>query len=40
MMSGQGGMVKAIRFSLLCVFGAIMLFPMVWIVCGSLKPLE
>lgn len=40
MMSGQGGMVKAIRFSLLCVFGAIMLFPMVWIVSGSLKPLE
>ena len=39
-MSGQGAMVKAVRFTLLCVFVLIMLFPMVWIVSGSLKPLE
>ena len=39
-MSGQGATTKAVRFTLLCVFALIMLFPMVWIVSGSLKPLE
>ena len=39
-MSGQGAMVKAVRYTLLGVFALIMLFPMVWIVSGSLKPLE
>ncbi len=31
---------KVMRLILLIVFAAIMLFPMVWIVSGSLKPLE
>ena len=39
-MSGQGTTTKAVRFTLLCVFALIMMFPMVWIVSGSLKPLE
>ena len=39
-MSGQGATIKAVRFTLLCVFALIMLFPIVWIVSGSLKPLE
>jgi len=33
-------MMQVVRFGLLCIFAAVMLFPMVWIVSGSLKPLE
>jgi ABC-type glycerol-3-phosphate transport system permease component len=39
-MSGRLDLFKAGRFALLCIFAAIMLFPVVWIVSGSLKPLE
>ena len=39
-MSGRSNFVQVVRFGLLCVFAAVMLFPMVWIVSGSLKPLE
>ena len=39
-MSGRLDLFKAGRLALLCIFAAIMLFPVVWIVSGSLKPLE
>ncbi len=39
-MSERSNVVRIARFGLLCVFAAVMLFPMVWIVSGSLKPLE
>lgn len=39
-MSGRGNVMRVVRLGLLCVFAAVMLFPMVWIVSGSLKPLE
>jgi len=38
--SGRSNMMQVVRFGLLCIFAAVMLFPMVWIVSGSLKPLE
>lgn len=39
-MSGRSNIMQVVRFGLLCIFAAVMLFPMVWIVSGSLKPLE
>ena len=39
-MSGRSNVLRVVRFGLLCIFAAVMLFPMVWIVSGSLKPLE
>ena len=39
-MSGRSNIMQVVRFGLLCIFAAAMLFPMVWIVSGSLKPLE
>ena len=31
---------KVFRFILLCIFAVVMLFPVAWILSGSLKPLE
>ena len=39
-MSGRSNMMHVVRFGLLCILAAVMLFPMIWIVSGSLKPLE
>ena len=39
-MSGRSNVLMVVRFALLCIFAAVMLFPIVWIVSGSLKPLQ
>ena len=39
-MSGRSNVLMVVRFVLLCLLAAVMLFPIVWIVSGSLKPLQ